>query len=218
LPSPPYSTSNLIPFEYGADSIFTLQLSETDTTGFVFPKRGFYHVQSDTNTKEGLTIYRFEDNFPEVKKSSDLLQPLRYLTSKQEYDAMASYKNQKTAVDSFWVYAGGSHDRARELVKKFYNRVQNSNEYFSSYIEGWKTDRGLIYIIYGPPNVVYKSSGSESWVYGEENNFNSLTFSFVKVINPFTDNDYRLDRSQLFKTSWFNSVEMWRQGRVYAEK
>ena len=218
LPSPPFSTSNMTPFEYAADSLFSLQLDEKDTVGFIFKKPGFYHIQADTNTKEGLTLFRFDDDFPFVKKQEHLLQPLRYLTSKQEYDAMSSYKNLKTPVDSFWVYAGGSHDRARELVKKFYNRVQNANEYFSSYIEGWRTDRGLIYIVYDPPNIVYKSSDSENWVYGEENNFNSLTFTFLKVINPFTDNDYRLDRSQVFKTSWFNSVEMWRQGRVYAEK
>ena len=131
---------------------------------------------------------------------------------------MSSYKNFKTAVDSFWLYAGGSHDRARELVRKYYHRVEDANDFFSSYIEGWRTDRGLIYIVYGPPNIVYKSSNSENWVYGAENNFNSLTFSFLKVINPFTDNDYRLERSQFLKKSWFNSVEMWRQGRVHAEK
>jgi len=218
LPSPPFATSNMTPFEYRADSLFTLQLDEKDTTGFIFNKQGFYHIQADTNTKEGLTLFRFYDEFPQVKTPELLLQPLRFLTTKQEYDVMSSYKNLKTAVDSFWVSAGGSHERGRELVKKFYNRVQNSNTYFSSYVEGWKTDRGLIYLIYGPPNIVYKNSDSENWVYGEENNFNSLTFSFMKVINPFTGNDYRLERSQIFKTSWFNSVEMWRQGRVYTEK
>lgn len=218
LPSPPFSISNMTPFEYRADSLFTLRLDEKDTAGIVFSKEGFYHIQADTNTKEGLTLFRFYNDFPQVKTAQLLLQPLRFLTSKQEYDAMSSYKNLKAAVDSFWVYAGGSQERGRELVKKFYNRVQNSNTYFSSYVEGWKTDRGLIYMIYGPPNVVYKNSDSENWVYGEENNFNSLTFSFAKVINPFTDNDYRLDRSQIFKTSWFNAVEMWRQGRIYTEK
>jgi GWxTD domain-containing protein len=191
---------------------------ENDTMGFIFNKPGFYHIQSDTSTKDGLTLFRFNDDFPYIKKPAQLLLPLRYLTSKQEYDAMDSYKNVKTAVDSFWVYAGGSHDRARDLVKKFYNRVQRSNEYFSSYVEGWHTDRGLIYIVYGPPNIVYKNSDSENWVYGEEKNFNYLTFTFLKVINPFTDNDFRLDRSQVFKTSWYNSVEMWRQGRVMADK
>ncbi|MBI3502257.1 MAG: GWxTD domain-containing protein [Bacteroidetes bacterium] len=218
LPSPPFSTANMIPFEYRADSLFSLQLNDNDTTGFNFRKPGFYHIQADTNTKDGLTLFRFDDDFPYVKKPEHLLQPLRYITSRQEYEAMSSYSNLKTAVDSFWLFAGGSHDRGRELVKKFYNRVQDANEYFSSYLEGWRTDRGLIYIIYGPPNIVYKSSDSENWVYGEENNFNSLTFTFLKVINPFSDSDYRLDRSQVFKTSWFNSVEMWRQGRIYAEK
>ena len=218
LPAPPFSPSNMMPFEYRADSLFSLQLDEKDSVGFKFSKQGFYHIQADTNTKEGLTLFRFDDDFPKVKKPEHLLEPLRYLTTKQEYENMSSYKNLKTAVDSFWVYAGGSHDRARELVKKYYHRVEDANDYFSSYIEGWKTDRGLIYIIYGPPNIVYRSADSESWVYGEENNFNSFTFTFLKVINPFTDNDYRLDRSQTFKTSWFNSVEMWRQGRVYAEK
>ena len=218
LPTPPFSSSNMTPFEYRADSLFSFQLDENDSVGFNFSNPGFYHIQADTNTKEGITLFRFEDDFPNVKNPEHLLQPLRYLTSKQEYDAMSSYKNLKTAVDSFWVYAGGSHDRARELVKKYYNRVEDSNDYFSSYIEGWRTDRGLIYIVYGPPNIVYKSSDSENWVYGEENNFNSLTFTFLKVINPFSDNDYRLNRSQVFKTSWFNSVEMWRQGRVYADK
>lgn len=218
LPSPPFATSNMTPFEYRADSLFTLQLNEKDTTGFIFSKQGFYHIQADTNTRDGLTLFRFYDGFPMVKTPELLLQPLRFLTTRQEYDAMASYKNLKAAVDSFWVYAGGSHERGRELVKKFYNRVQNSNKYFSSYVEGWKTDRGLIYLIYGPPNIVYKNTDSENWVYGEENNFNSLTFTFLKVINPFTGNDYRLDRNQLFKTSWFNAVDMWRQGRIYTEK
>lgn len=218
LPAPPFSNSNMTPFEYRADSLFSLQLDEKDTAGIFLPSPGFYHIQADTNNKDGLTLFRFSSDFPNIKKAADMLEPLRYLTTKQEFEAMSSNKNTKASVDSFWVAAGGSHDRARELVRKFYNRVEDANEYFSSYLEGWRTDRGLIYIVYGPPNIVYKSTDSESWVYGEENNFNSLSFSFLKVINPFTDNDYRLERNQIFKTSWFNSVDMWRQGRVYADK
>lgn len=218
LPLPPYSTSNMQPFEYRADKIYTLRPDERDTVGFFFNEPGFYHVQADTFSKEGLTLYRFNDDFPFIKKPEQLIAPLRYLTSRQEFETMASTKNTKASVDSFWVAAGGSHDRARELIKKFYNRIENCNEYFTSYLEGWRTDRGLIYIVYGPPNIVYKGSDSENWVYGEENNFNSLSFTFLKVINPFTDNDYRLERNQTFKPSWLNAVDMWRQGRVYAEK
>lgn len=218
LPSPPFATSNMMPFEYRADRLFTLQPDEKDTVGFKFSDPGFYHIQADTFSKEGLTLYRFGNDFPYIRKPEHLLEPLRYLTSKQEFETMMAKKNIKAVVDSFWVAAGGSHDRARELVRKFYNRIENCNQFFSSYLEGWRTDRGLIYIVYGPPNIVYKSSDSENWVYGVENNFNSLSFTFLKVINPFTDNDYRLERNQTYRTSWFSAVDMWRQGRVYAEK
>lgn len=218
LPTPPFSTSNMIPFEYRADSLFVVRLNSQDTIGVNFSKPGFYHIQDDTLSKEGLTLFRLDDDFPHVKKAAHLLDPLRYLTSRNEFETMSANKNKKAAVDSFWVAAGSSPDRARDLVRKFYNRVEDANEYFSSYVEGWRTDRGLIYIVYGPPNVVYKSNDSENWVYGEENNANSLSFTFLKVINPFTDNDYRLERNQTYRNSWFNAVDLWRQGRVYAGK
>lgn len=218
MPEPPFSTANNEAFEYKADSIFTLEVSDKDTAGITFPKKGFYHIQADPQTQDGLTLYRFDEDYPMVKRPDQMLPPLTYITSKNEIDKLKSYSNPKAAVDSFWVWAGGSHDRARELVRKYYNRVQDANIFFSSYVEGWRSDRGMVYLVYGPPNTVYRSSGSENWVYGEENNFNSLTFSFVKVINPFTDNDYRLERNQVFRTGWYNAVEMWRQGRVHGQK
>ncbi|MFN7014905.1 MAG: GWxTD domain-containing protein, partial [Bacteroidia bacterium] len=131
------------------------------------------------------------------------------------YDDIKMAENVKMHVEKFWLNAGGSADRARELIKKYYNRVYHANLLFSSYKEGWKTDRGMIYLIFGIPNIVYKANTSEIWIYGEENNLMSLNFTFYKVINPFTDNDYTLDRSIIYKNSWYRGVESWRQGRIY---
>jgi GWxTD domain-containing protein len=214
LPPPPFSIYNPKLFDYKADSTFTLQVNPGDTSGFCFPARGFYHLQTDTTTHDGLTIYRYDDVFPFVRSVDYLLSPLRYISSKSEYEKMNTAPNKKLAVDSFWVACAGSAERARELIKKFYNRVQDANNYFSSYVEGWRTDRGLIYTIYGPPNVLYRNSDTETWVYGEETNINSLTFSFVKATNPFTDNDYRIERNPSFKDSWYRAVDSWRQGRI----
>ncbi|MCA1762012.1 MAG: hypothetical protein LC664_03295, partial [Flavobacteriales bacterium] len=72
-----------------------------------------------------------------------------------------------------------------------------------------------IYIIYGEPNKIYRTSKAENWIYGEENNPLSLSFDFVKVINPFTDNDYRLLRNDTYKPSYHRSVNAWRDGRIY---
>lgn len=217
LPPPPFSIYNPKLFEYKADSLFTIQLDPNDSSGFVFKPRGFYHIQSDTSSKDGLTIYRFDDVFPYVRCVEYLINPLRYISSKNEFEKMNAYSNKKMAVDSFWVSCAGSAERARELIKKYYNRVQDANNYFTSYVEGWHTDRGLIYTIYGPPNVLYRSAETETWVYGEETNINSLTFTFSKTANPFTDNDYRIERNPSFKDSWYRAVDSWRQGRVYID-
>ena len=110
---------------------------------------------------------------------------------------------------------GGNQEKTRSLIKKYYGRVIEANKYFSSYTEGWRTDRGMIYILFGSPGTVYKSAESESWIYGTPNSTLALNFFFIKVNNPFTDNDYTLSRSPTYESSWYRAVEIWRQGRVY---
>jgi len=139
------------------------------------------------------------------------MESIRYITEKKEYDEMWVQKDKKNAVDAFWLNIAGNEIRAKELIKKYYNRVQEANEYFPSFIEGWKTDKGLVYIVYGPPNVVYKSKNSEDWIYGEDRNMRSIRFTFFKMENPFTDNDYQLSRSNSYKDEWYNAVENWRR-------
>jgi GWxTD domain-containing protein len=214
LPPPPFVAYNPKSFSYVADSVFTLTLENNSCT-FQFPKTGFYHIQADTASREGITIYRYAEGFPAIDASDKLVGPLKYLTTKQEYEEIATSKNPKEAVDNFWLQNCGNPERAREVVKTYYTRVQNANEFFSSYQEGWKTDRGLVFTIFGPPNVINKTGISETWIYGEENSYKSLSFNFVRVINPFTDNDYSLSRNEAYKEEWYKMADMWRQGRIY---
>jgi GWxTD domain-containing protein len=208
---PPYSVATTKPFDFTPDSLFTVTVTDGSTPQLKFPKKGIYFFQTDTASKEGFAIFRFDENFPKVGTVDQMLQPLRYLTSKYEYDDMVMLKNKKEAVDKFWIEAAGNADRAKEMIKLYYNRVQDANRFFTSYIEGWKTDMGILYIIYGEPNVVYRSKNVESWVYGEDRNLLSITFTFIKVQNPFTDNDYSLSRSPVYKDGWYIAVDNWRR-------
>lgn len=217
LAAPPFSVTEPKPFQYKQDSAFILQLSPDGSVNFNSQKKGFYHFQLDTSRREGLTLFNFSDVFPEVKKAEDMVPPLRFITSKQEYDELTISKNKKAAIEKFWLNSTGNQERAKEIIRKYYNRIQDANLYFTSYLEGWKTDRGMIYLIYGSPNVTYKTGNSETWIYGEENNINSLTYSFSKVNNPFTNNDFTLDRSVVYKQSWYTAVDIWRQGRTYLQ-
>ncbi len=214
LPLPPFSVSEIMPFQYLPDSTFTIEMEKGNAL-FTPHLTGFYHFQLDTTKRVGLTLSNFSGTFPEIKKAEDMLPPLRFLTSKDEFQELNEISNKKEAVDKFWLSCGGSKERARELIRKFYTRMQDANANYTSYVEGWKTDRGMMYLIQGPPNLIYKSATRESWVYGEENSINSITYVFSKVINPFTDNDYELQRSQQFKQLWYACVDAWRQGRSY---
>lgn len=217
LASPPFSVNDPKPFQYKPDSLFSVQLSSTGSFNFKTTKKGFYHFQLDTTKREGLTLFYFSDAFPEIKKAEDLVAPLRFITSKQEYEELNNNLNKKAGIEKFWLNSTGNQERAKEIIRKYYNRVQDANSYFTSYLEGWKTDRGMIYLIYGAPNFIYRTLNSETWIYGEENNVNSLSYSFTKVNNPFTNNDYILERSVVYKQSWYTAVDIWRQGRTYLQ-
>lgn len=194
----------------------SLRLNDENKTSFKPDKFGLYHFKVSDESLEGLTLFYFDDKFPTIKNVTEMASALRFITSKKEYEEINNHQSLKTAVDSFWLNTAGSKTRARELIKAYYNRVQNANVFFSSYKEGWKTDRGIIYMIFGPPNMVYKSAQSEAWVYGEANNHLSVNFVFNKNKSPFTDNNYMLRRSPNYKNPWYRAVETWRQGRVSA--
>jgi GWxTD domain-containing protein len=216
LAVPPFSLTEPKPFQYQPDSTFQLEM-KNGAVKFTAGKKGFYHIQLDTTKRDGVTLFNFTDAFPDIRRADDMILPLRYITSRQEYDELVNSTNKKASVEKFWMECTGNQDRAKELIRKFYNRVQDGNTYFTSYVEGWKTDRGMIYLIYGAPNVIYKTANTETWTYGEEANISSLTYTFSKVNNPFTDNDYALDRSVSYKQSWYSAVDIWRQGRAYLQ-
>ncbi len=193
-------------------------LIDFDSTGMLTHRvidKGLYHFQGTENVNSGPTLFNFQEHFPKVLSPENMIGPMRYISTKKEYAALNESENKKIAVDQHWINVAGSSERARTLIREYYTRVESANNYFTSYLEGWKTDRGLIYIIYGTPNVVYKNKDYENWIYGEENNMMSISFVFHKVNNPVSNNDYSLSRSPMFKSSWFRAVDSWRNGRIY---
>lgn len=211
---PPFAVYNHKLFDYKTNDVFQISEDENDTYLFEASRRGFYHIQADSSDREGFTLFQYHDGFPTINSTEEMVSALRFITSKKEFKELTESDKQKLELDQFWLKIANNPARARELIKAYYNRVQNANIFFSCHKEGWKTDRGIIYIVFGPPDIVYKSSSAESWVYGEENNYLSVTFNFLKVDNPFTRNDFTLKRAPIYKNQWYRAVDSWRQGRV----
>lgn len=208
---PPFLEGEHPPPDILTDSLFRIGMIDGETEMLLLPEEGLYLFQADTIPNEGFTVFRFHDGYPLVNSPEQMSYPLRYLTTKKEYDRIQSHPDRKGAVEEFWLKSGGNPDRAIQMIRKYYTGVEEANRLFTSWMEGWKTDRGMIYIIFGKPTVVYRNANAEQWIYGQEGNVLSITFNFEKVANPFTENDYRLDRSAAFKEPWYMAVEGWRR-------
>ena len=83
------------------------------------------------------------------------LRPMRYLLSEEQYDEANDLNEEQLAswFQSYWKKRDPSPGTEfNELLDEFYARVSESNYKFKTRAEeGWETDRGHIFILYGPP-------------------------------------------------------------------
>jgi len=224
VPDPP---SMLLPekiLDYEPRQIVALPYS--DTLPMMFPKEGIYLCSIDRNIKDGFTFLNLGPSYPKFTTPEVMIEPLVYLTSQDEMTALLTAPKPKAALDDFWIKCGGNVDKSRELIRIFYTRVMYSNYYFTSYKDGWRSERGMIYIIYGPPDKVYKTADGESWGYKKPNvrskwgsrftvTDSYLFFNFKKRDNIFSNNDFYLSRSESLVTFWDRAIANWRKGIVF---
>ncbi|MBK9512401.1 MAG: GWxTD domain-containing protein [Flavobacteriales bacterium] len=215
LPAPVFSTSEPNPSSSVMDSTFSVHVGPDGSFDLELTSAGLYHFRTDSNALDGYTVVALDQSHPVIGSAADMLRPMRYITSVQEYDRLSKAPNVRQAVEQFWLDAAGDRERAREAIRIYFERVETANHHFTSDVEGWRTDRGMVHIIFGRPTSIQKSDLSESWIYGEENNLMSLVFTFVRRQGPYTENDLILERDPILKGAWYRNVESWRNGRVY---
>ncbi len=223
----PYPPSMLLPekiIDYEPDTIIPLAYS--DTLPLMFPKEGVYLCTVGRDVTEGFTFFNFGDRYPSMTSPEVMIEPLAYLASEEEMNSLHTSAKPKVALDDFWIKCAGNVEKARELIRIYYTRILYSNYYFTSFKEGWRTERGMIYTIYGPPDKVYKTSDGESWGYRKPFIRSSwggrvqlkedfLWFNFRTREGKFSDNDFFLSRSETLVTLWDRAIASWRKGMVF---
>ena len=192
---------------------------ETDSVlAFRAVRTGRYSFHTSEISKSGFVLTCVQRGYPLVRKVQQLIDPLRYLTQREEFAKLTADTAPKKAVDKFWLDRAGSEERAREVIRRFYQRVEQTNVLFTTDREGWQTDRGMTYLIFGQPQSVYRFPAYEVWYYGNDSgNSNTLSFTFLL----YTENgvtDFLLERNLSYKINWLAAVDAWRQGQVYTAR
>jgi len=101
---------------------------------------------------------------------------------KAVFNRLATNEEREQFIENFWLRRDPTPDTVEnEEKEEHYRRIAYANERFASGIPGWKTDRGRIYIIWGPADEVesHPSGGSYNRPY-EEGGGSTSTFPFEK--------------------------------------
>lgn len=158
--------------------------------------------------------------FPHVELLDDLVSALAYIAYENEIEAIeagTTPPERKRRFDAFWGSLVPNRQVAANLIRLYYSRVEEANLFFTSFKEGWKTDRGMIYIILGPPTYVDNRIDSEVWHYSYGDRDPVRTFVFERVMalggdQPF--DNYVLQRRPYYQQMWSQAVDRWREGVV----
>ena len=195
------------------DAEYALSVNNWQTR-FVTRKKGLYHFQSDTTQDGGILLYAGRKDFPDFTTPEQLIEPLLYITQSSEYESLTEAKNKKLEIDKFWIKAAQNKEKARQLIRVWYNRAKYANIYFTSYKEGWKTDRGMVYMLFGPPDILNYNDLGEKWIYRRDSD-KGQEFQFVSENSDISARDFSLKRNLKYTNNWYRAVDSWRQGQIY---
>ncbi len=129
---------------------------------------------------------------------SDLDQAIEQLRYIAKDDEMSTLKDAKTYEEKqklfleFWKKRDPNPNTLRnERMEEYYGRVEYANKHFGHYQPGWRTDMGMVYLMFGPPSNVERhpfeidSKPYEVWTYYD------INYSFI-FLDETGFGDYRL--------------------------
>jgi GWxTD domain-containing protein len=202
---------------------YNLQLKITDDTNGtqVIQKAPFHFLRK---LKEEPTFHQKRMNHLvamyanyEEKQLDDEFDKVRYIITSEEKRIYKSLKleGKRTFMADFWF----KRDQMPETLDNehrdaYFSRVQQTNERFGAIGNGWRKDRGRVFILYGEPDEVEKSHAVT-----ESRSFETWRYYYVEsgVIFVFVDksdsNNLELVHStaqgEIRNTNW----ESWLYGR-----
>lgn len=124
-------------------------------------------------------MYRWGNLPVNIKDIDAAISQLMYLANNDEMKHMKSGKTKEERLKRFLLFWKSKDPSPKtpknELMLEYYNRIRIANERYSHYVEGWKTDMGMVFIIYGNPGQIDRHPFEENakpyeiWTYYDIN-------------------------------------------------
>lgn len=128
-----------------------------------------------------------------------LREDVKYIITGDERKAFAQLntdEERESFIEQFWLRRDPTPDSVEnEYKEEHYRRIAYANQHYASGIQGWRTDRGRIYIAHGPPDEIesHPSGGSYQRPYQEGGGttstypFEIWRYRYLEGVGPGTD-------------------------------
>jgi GWxTD domain-containing protein len=193
---------------------------------FAKQDRGNYRFEVTATKEKGEPIYKARafgvksENYPAISTARELARPLIYLMGEGDHEELMAINDSdslKREIDRFWLKNVGNTHRARNVIQMYYQRVEEANKQFSNFKEGWKTDLGMIYILFGAPWYTEDHLKELIWYFSYNHDDPEYSYRFYqpKLKNkyyPFYH--YLLQRQNYYYTIQYLQRELWLTGQI----
>ena len=180
---------------------------------FEFYNEGFYTIKSSAYPELEYKILVADEFFPYFADYMELVQPLIYVSTNDEYKEMRNPDDVRQAFEEFVNNTISSNERvAKDFIKYYYRRLRKSARLFTEDRAGWKTDRGMVYQVFGNPLQVFRNEKTELWVFPSEEG-GRIRFIF-DIYEEDGITKYKLIRGKRYRENWMYAVAQWRTGRI----
>ncbi len=110
-------------------------------------------VDKETKRKMKRTLKELDNAYRQW-----LTEDVTYIISPEERNAflqLDTNEEREQFIEQFWLRRSSNPDLPdNDFKEEHYRRIAYANEHYASGIPGWKTDRGRMYIMWGPPDEI----------------------------------------------------------------
>jgi GWxTD domain-containing protein len=164
LPIRVFNILVLLAFVWVFASLAGAQEAKSDDSGQATPTASQRQDKETDPLKRPVSEKQRKENEKRFKQEVSgsykkwLNEDVAYIITDEERAAFKQLSNDEERdnfIEAFWQRRDPTPDTVEnEFKEEHYRRIAYANEHFAAGIPGWKTDRGRIYIVYGPPDEI----------------------------------------------------------------
>ena len=147
---------------------------------------------------------------------TQMLQNLKILNPLLRVDSLLQTSiGHKLELDKFWLQASSNNElQAKNAIAAFYSRIEHANLLFTSpYSRGFETDKGVSYILFGPPLFIHATSNCETWYYDSDTINSSKILQFRPTNHTYSS--WQVSESNFFIDNKNLASLYWQKGMIF---